>query len=217
MSTLRFATRDQAILFECELKGQMSDGFWENSRPYDHWEAPCKAKVEVAETPEQVGKDGVWISRNYDFANKELFDIVGDRMINYVKIGRMLPTVPIAEIESITSSCINVEDGTLSPLLSASPTAARKELKALKVLKDMTEQSIRDEETRKKVLRPLNSEIASINYRLSQRTKLVKMLTDNGMTLLDLTQCIEMVDEIEYTEKQCRKDLRACAEVVRKR
>ena len=38
-----FANQAQVILYMCELCGQISDGHWENSKPYDHWKIPCVA------------------------------------------------------------------------------------------------------------------------------------------------------------------------------
>lgn len=78
--------KEQVILFEAELKGQISDGFWENSSPHDHWEIPCSAEVLVGE-PHLT----FWPSRGYKFHNKDLFEIVGDRMIEYVKIYKAFP------------------------------------------------------------------------------------------------------------------------------
>jgi len=78
--TIYFRNNIQKALFECELKGQISDGNWENSRPMNHWEGPCRAAIEVDPTNPRV--DGVYLRRLYDFANKELLDIVGQRMVN---------------------------------------------------------------------------------------------------------------------------------------
>lgn len=73
----------QAALWSYELTGQISDGHWENSRLHNHWERPCYAKVIVSDT---IKAGPNWQhNRGYNFAAKELFDVVGDRMIAYVK------------------------------------------------------------------------------------------------------------------------------------
>jgi hypothetical protein len=55
--TIGFKNRNQVILFEQELKGQISDGMWENSRPYNHWKTPCVAVAIVASTDAEVGRN----------------------------------------------------------------------------------------------------------------------------------------------------------------
>jgi hypothetical protein len=79
-----FANIAQVVLFESELKGQISDGNWENSSPQDHWKKPCNAKAFVAQSAAELGTDWVPI-RYYNFADPELLDVVAERMIEYVK------------------------------------------------------------------------------------------------------------------------------------
>ena len=80
--TIKVHNLAQQILLVCELQGQMSDGFWEDSSPHDHWEKPACADVVV--DPENVGMD-FYPLLSYNFADKELLDVVGDRMIGFVK------------------------------------------------------------------------------------------------------------------------------------
>lgn len=82
---IRFATEDQAVLFNAVIRGQLSDGFWENSRPYGHYKLWCNATVEVGKQP---GRNFIPDKDNYNLADKELLDVVGQRMINYVKLAR---------------------------------------------------------------------------------------------------------------------------------
>jgi hypothetical protein len=86
----------QRVLFEEELKGQISDGMWENTRPFDHWKAWSDAKVSVAEPGHEhlIGRNFFAMKDNYNFASKALLDVVGDRMIEAVvkdKIARGEP------------------------------------------------------------------------------------------------------------------------------
>lgn len=74
----------QKILFDEELSGQISDGMWENSRPYDHWEPWCGAEVVVGLN---VGRNFYAKKDNYNFTNKDLLDVVGDRMVEAVRKG----------------------------------------------------------------------------------------------------------------------------------
>ena len=89
MNTIFVANREQQILLECELKGQVSDGYWENARNND-WVSIIDAKVVVK--PVKVGVNFT-PSRKYDFAAKDLVDIVGDRMRTFVMMARKFPTL----------------------------------------------------------------------------------------------------------------------------
>lgn len=84
MGTLRVRNLAQKILWEEELTGQLSDGRWENSRPHDHWEPWCDATVVI--DPDHVGRD-FWVRRDgYCFTERDLLDILADRMLGYVRL-----------------------------------------------------------------------------------------------------------------------------------
>lgn len=86
-NTIFLKNKAQVILFEAELKGQLSDGFWENATPSDHWEVPVKAEVVVGYEPHLTFRP----SRGYKFHNKDLFEMVGDRMVFIVKVYKAFP------------------------------------------------------------------------------------------------------------------------------
>ena len=90
--TLYVGTRAQAAIYEFEMKGQLSDGRWENSLPFNHWVIPANAQVVVR--PEQVGRN-FDVRRGYNFGERELFDAVGARMTRYVKVALAFPDVSI--------------------------------------------------------------------------------------------------------------------------
>ena len=76
--TIYFENQIQKALYKHELLGQISDGMWENSRPWDHWKSPCNAEVKIdAENPRRVGRR----TRKYNFTDGQLLEWVGDRMI----------------------------------------------------------------------------------------------------------------------------------------
>jgi hypothetical protein len=89
--TVRTAT--QAALFECELKGQLSDGAWENTAPHDHWECWSDATVVVGSN---VGRNFWARKSNYNFARKDLLEVVSERMIGYARIAKNL-SLPVAK------------------------------------------------------------------------------------------------------------------------
>lgn len=82
MAILAFRNEAQAALFKNEISGQLSDGFWENSSPRDHYKSWNVAEVTV--DPNNVGRAFHVRKDNYNLANKDLLDIVGDRMIEEV-------------------------------------------------------------------------------------------------------------------------------------
>jgi hypothetical protein len=109
-----FRNRDQVVLYELEIKGQISDGHWENSYPDDHWIPMNEAQAEVV--PQDLPKafQGVEVPqeqreflrqraidlalgpnfdtpRRYNFADLDLVDVVGDRMLFYVRLARLNP------------------------------------------------------------------------------------------------------------------------------
>lgn len=81
MKTLAFATAAQLILWNTELRGQLSDGYWENARNAGgtpHWRPWCDAKAVV--DPANPGRDFFAAREAYNFTAPDLLDVVGDRM-----------------------------------------------------------------------------------------------------------------------------------------
>lgn len=83
---LTVANSDQKTLFVHELMGQISDGKWENTRPYNHYRPWCECEVVVGP---KVGRNFYAEKSNYNFSDRGLISIVGDRMINQVKLARL--------------------------------------------------------------------------------------------------------------------------------
>jgi hypothetical protein len=81
-NTLRVANAAQAVLFEEELKGQISDGMWENTVGTG-WEEWCDARVVV--DPENIGRNWHPKKCNFNLSSKALLDVVGERMLDLVR------------------------------------------------------------------------------------------------------------------------------------
>lgn len=97
--TITFRTAEQAAIFECELKGQISDGKWWNTPGTDYREW-CAAEVAVGE---RVGRAGFWPRKsNFALDAKDLLDVVGKRMCNYARLA--LAGVPLADICKLADS-----------------------------------------------------------------------------------------------------------------
>lgn len=92
-SILYLANLEQKLIFLHELRGQLSDGFWENSKPRNHWVPWSSLDWNTVQIPTD-GKVGVsgdlrYADRNnYDFASAELYKYVGIRMRMHVAIYR---------------------------------------------------------------------------------------------------------------------------------
>lgn len=70
------ATLSQKNLFVCEISGQLSDGQWENAKPYDHWQPWSNSDVKVGS---RVGRDFPVKKDGYNLGS--LLQYVGDRML----------------------------------------------------------------------------------------------------------------------------------------
>ena len=87
MSKIHFKTKEAEALWDYEILGQLSDGLWENSRPYGHWKfwAECKPVVD--------GKVG-WESDkfpqkiNYDLRKLLTIRIVTERMVAIINAAK---------------------------------------------------------------------------------------------------------------------------------
>lgn len=97
--TIILPTLSAAVLFEHEVRGQISDGMWENSTPYDHWRFWCRLTVEFkkgetarVETP----CPGSCLKTGYNVA--ELYEYVGDRMLEYGRIGRAAESIGMTKL-----------------------------------------------------------------------------------------------------------------------
>ena len=87
-----FRNARQAVLFDHELKGQISDGHWENARPHDHWRQWCDAEVGVKPDDPHVALAGSGEPKrkNYNFSDSELLEVIGERMIGLVRLAYVL-------------------------------------------------------------------------------------------------------------------------------
>jgi hypothetical protein len=107
--TITFETITQAAIFDLELKGQISDGHWENdaSSNYETW---CDATVLVSDDEENLGRD-FYVSKNLGFGSKSLFDIVGDRMAHYGRMALVADRVfPDADTQTKIDIASTLED-----------------------------------------------------------------------------------------------------------
>lgn len=87
--TIVFANNIQKALWENELRGQISDGVWENARPMDHWKVWCNAEVTVAKNGEPTGRN-FWAQKdNYDLTS--VVQYVGERMLVMAALAEMFP------------------------------------------------------------------------------------------------------------------------------
>ena len=77
-TTLNVTNMSQACLFEMEVSGQISDGKWENARPYNHWEWICNTEMVISD---ENSYSGPFRTKRYGIKN--LFN----EFMKYVKEG----------------------------------------------------------------------------------------------------------------------------------
>jgi len=88
------ANMEEKILFLFEIQGQLSDGYWENTMPMDHWELWGDLEWHtVVIDPENVGPQDFWPRKTgYRINSSELVDCVGDRMLDFINLWHIAPT-----------------------------------------------------------------------------------------------------------------------------
>lgn len=102
---LKVANLEQKVLFEQELSGQISDGMWENARPFDHYKDWMDVKVEV--DFKNTGRNFFVRKDNYNFSNKELLRHLGERMMFHVKVAKALGA---EKYEAARAAGVNLPD-----------------------------------------------------------------------------------------------------------
>jgi len=88
--TIFLANVAQAALFEHELKGQFSDGYWENARPNDHWKFWNELDVKVCPTGQEPRVETwcPWNIKKHSYGISNLYEYVGDRMLAIGRLAR---------------------------------------------------------------------------------------------------------------------------------
>jgi hypothetical protein len=97
---LRVENKAQKILFDLELSGQISDGHWENAKPMSHHMAFRDSEVVVAQPGEAPGIN-FYLRRRYDFANGDLLECVGQRMLAYVRLGTFFSHEEVEDLDTL--------------------------------------------------------------------------------------------------------------------
>jgi len=83
MPTLTLRSKVQALHYVSEIRGQISDGHWENLNVRDHWQPWCDCEVRVG-SPQ--GRDFFVKYDRYGLTSKSLLHVVGNRMIRRAQI-----------------------------------------------------------------------------------------------------------------------------------
>lgn len=83
--TIFLTTATAIALWNGELRGQFSDGMWENSRPHDHWMFWCRLDVRLGAVPKTIRSKQCFGTSKTRYAFERLLPIVGDRMLEIGK------------------------------------------------------------------------------------------------------------------------------------
>lgn len=102
-----FPTLGAFAIYVCELLGQVSDGYWENARPYNHWKWVMNTEPEIVDGKEgytgpmhRIKYSTEWLRR---YVKKALKGNGGDydwtiRVFKYAKLGHVTPENILKEI-----------------------------------------------------------------------------------------------------------------------
>jgi len=84
---------EQKIIFIGELQGQISDGNWENARPYNHYQDWMLKYDEIKVEPDNVGRTFWAMKDNYNFNSSNLWqwDEITNRVLTLVNACRTWP------------------------------------------------------------------------------------------------------------------------------
>ena len=102
-NTISFRTQDQKTLWDNEIRGQLSDGCWENAVPSNHWKVWCDAETVV--DPDNVGRNFRALKDNYDLVRKDLLEVVAGRMLVQVKATRLFGQENAKLVEYLYEFC----------------------------------------------------------------------------------------------------------------
>jgi len=83
---VRFATAEEAFLWEDEILGQLSDGAWENATPDGHWEAWGRADIKVGSPAGYYG----FRPKRTSYGLNKLIQYIGERMQTHLGLMRIL-------------------------------------------------------------------------------------------------------------------------------
>lgn len=103
---INFRNIRQKVLFDHELSGQISDGHWENTANTD-WPIWCKVTTTVI--PSNVGVNFTCRKHNFNFTDKDLLEVVGTRMKNFVKVALLAEIFGDAQQTSVLIELVNIE------------------------------------------------------------------------------------------------------------
>lgn len=95
-STLKVENLVQRTIFKSEITGQISDGAWENTRPYDHYKDWMGLNVVI--DPKHIGRN-FWATKcNYNLHS--LIEYVGDRMLCQARVALAFPKLVTALLDA---------------------------------------------------------------------------------------------------------------------
>lgn len=102
ITMMHFKNASAAFMFEFEMSGQLSDGKYENARPYDHWKWVVRV-VPIIDGDEYCTGKGVWRKKRYNLREwtAAIKDIMAGkpaangydfaiRLYDYAKIGAVV-------------------------------------------------------------------------------------------------------------------------------
>lgn len=127
--TITFETDAQAAIYENEMKGQISDGHWENTPGMD-WRFWCDLTTLSLESGgSELGVSSYWVpSMKPGMSSKALYDCVGYRMLAIARgsfVARELGLHPIKDAELMSYCIWGMDDDDGKPRWKGAPKYMR--------------------------------------------------------------------------------------------
>jgi hypothetical protein len=92
--TMYLANISQAMMFKHEFTGQISDGMWENARPYDHYHFWCELDIAIDPHNPRIERNMLsrWapLKKNYAIHSWALLNFVGARTYSIALLSKFL-------------------------------------------------------------------------------------------------------------------------------
>lgn len=109
--SITFTTISALALWEGEITGQLSDGMWENSRPYEHWRFWCDLNPSVGEQ-NSVKSDVSYRCRKNRYGLTRLLkiDCIQNRMLRMAQMAVALNRCPSYR-ERVQAECLPLTFG----------------------------------------------------------------------------------------------------------
>lgn len=220
---MHFENWEAAALFENGIKGQLSDGKWENARPSNHWEFWClNTEIVVDGFAYTSGNPRM---RNYNLLAKDLLeisDVVDEwkNVIRFVKSKYFSPEL-LTHIDAIMGGWkyrYEPEEINMEKIVKSIEWELNSRYE--RVYREFKDCNITEEfqnELKVVLAEGLKAKrVNLINRSNAEKEEMVKILNKHGITLENFEDVRKEVKEIEVTDADLRTVLQSIMKTMRR-